>query len=150
MNSNHLIQELYDPASTNYHRYLTPEQFAERFGPTEADYQKLMAFAKANHLAVTATHPNRTLLDVKGSVADIETVCQVNLRQYQHPTEARTFYAPDAEPSLDLDIPVLAISGLDNYLIPHPMDLRTFSRRTKRRTRCTPTGSGPSRHLSWE
>ena len=39
---------------------------------------------------------------------------------YQHPTEARTFYAPDAEPSLDLAVPVLGISGLDNYALPRP------------------------------
>src|SRR5215471_16074485 len=31
------LEQLYDPASTNFHRYLTPEQFAERFGPTAQD-----------------------------------------------------------------------------------------------------------------
>ena len=30
-----LLQQLYDPASPNYRRYLTPEEFTERFGPTE-------------------------------------------------------------------------------------------------------------------
>ncbi len=139
---NHFLQELYAPASTNYHRYLTPEQFVERFGPTEADYQKLMAFAKANNFAITATHPNRTLLDVKGTVADIEKACRVNLRLYKHPTEARSFYAPDNEPSLDLDIPMLAISGLDNYLIPHPMDLRPAP--ANKTPNATATGSGPT------
>jgi hypothetical protein len=34
--------------------------------------------------------------------------------------EARTFFAPDVEPSVDLNTPVLAISGLDNYVKPHP------------------------------
>jgi hypothetical protein len=29
-----LLSEIYDPASANYHRYLTPEEFAARFGPT--------------------------------------------------------------------------------------------------------------------
>ena len=38
----------------NYHHYLTPEQFTERFGPTEQDYQAVIAFAKANGLTVTA------------------------------------------------------------------------------------------------
>src|ERR1039458_2919246 len=41
-----LLQQLYDPTSTNYHHYLTPEQFTERFGPTEQDYQALVAFAR--------------------------------------------------------------------------------------------------------
>ena len=48
-----LLQQIYDPASPNYHHYLTPEQFTERFGPTEQDYQAVIAFAKANGLTVT-------------------------------------------------------------------------------------------------
>ena len=115
-----LFQQIYDPASPNYHKYLTPDQFAQRFGPTEQDYQTLIDFAKTNGLTVTGTHPNRTLLDVSGTVAQIEKVFHVSMRVYQHPTEARTFFAPDVEPSLDLNLPVLHISGLDNYILPRP------------------------------
>ena len=115
-----LLQQLYDPASPNYHRYLTPEQFTERFGPTENDYQALMDFAKANGLAVTVTHPNRVVLDVAGTVTDIEKVFHLTMRVYRHPKEAREFYAPDVEPSVDFAVPILHISGLDNYSLPHP------------------------------
>ena len=62
----------------------------------------------------------RTLVDVSGSVDDIEKAFHVTMSIYPHPKEARTFFAPDVEPSLDLDTPVLAISGLDNYVKPHP------------------------------
>ena len=30
-----LLEQIYDPASTNYHHYLTPEEFTAQFGPTE-------------------------------------------------------------------------------------------------------------------
>lgn len=40
---------------------------------------------------------------------------------YQHPTEARTFFAPDIEPSLDSALPVLYMSGLNNYNLPRPL-----------------------------
>ena len=133
-----LLRQLYDPASPNYRQYLTPEQFAERFGPTEADYQAAIDFAKSNGLTVACTHPNRVVLDVEGAVTNIETAFHVTMRVYQHPTEARTFFAPDAEPSLDLAVPVLHISGLDNYSLPH-----TNSRR-KPAAQATPSsGSGP-------
>ncbi|MGD1087065.1 MAG: protease pro-enzyme activation domain-containing protein, partial [Verrucomicrobiota bacterium] len=49
-----LLQRIYDPASPDYHHYLTPAQFAERFGPTEEDYRAVTAFAAANGLKVTA------------------------------------------------------------------------------------------------
>ena len=117
---NTLLAEIYDPASTNYHRYLTPAQFTERFGPTEQDYQTLINFSKTNGLTVTATHPNRALLDVSGTVATVEKVFHVTLRVYRHPTENRTFYAPDREPSIDCDIPILHVAGLDNFELPRP------------------------------
>ncbi len=118
-----LLRQLYDPASPRYRQYLTPAQFTERFGPTEQDYQAVTAFARTNGFTVTATHPNRLLLDVEAPVADIERTFHLNLRVYRHPKEARTFYAPDAEPSLDLAVPVLDISGLDNYSLPQPAGL---------------------------
>jgi len=117
---NSLVQQLYDPNSPQYHKFLTPEQFTARFGPTESDYNAVKAFAKTNGLTVVRTHHNRTLLNVNGSVADIERVFHVALKVYNHPTEARTFYAPDTEPSVDLDTPLLTIGGLNNYQPPRP------------------------------
>ena len=119
-----LLERVCDPASPEYGHYLTPDQFTERFGPAEQDYQALIAFANTNGLTVAGLHSNRTLLDVSGSVADIERAFQVTMRVYRHPREARTFYAPEAEPSLGLVVPVLHISGLDNYIVPRPMSLR--------------------------
>jgi hypothetical protein len=115
-----LLGQIYDPASPNYHHFLTPEQFTARFGPTEEDYESVIAFAKANGLTITGRHANRMLVDVSGSVADIERMLHATMHIYQHPTEARTFYAPDVEPTLDLRVPILDISGLDNYSLPHP------------------------------
>ena len=115
-----LLGQLYDPASTNFHQFLTTEQFTESFGPSEQDYQAVIAFANAHGLTVTATYPNRMILDVSASVVEIEAAFHVALGVYQHPTENRTFYAPDVEPSLDLAVPVLHISGLDNYSLPRP------------------------------
>lgn len=115
-----LLQQLYDPANTNYHRFLTPEQFAERFGPTEPDYAAVVAFARSHGLTVTGRHPNRAVVSVRGTVADVERTFHVTLNEYQHPTESRTFFAPDREPSVDLATPLLAVGGLDNYVLPRP------------------------------
>ncbi len=76
-------------------------------------------------------------------MANIEKSFHLTMRVYQHPTEARTFYAPDVEPSLDLAVPVLHINGLDNYAVPHPRQLiRKPSREAK--TATPNAGSGPS------
>lgn len=114
-----LLKELYDPASPSFHHFLNPTQFAAAFGTPENDYQTVINFAKASGLTVTATHRNRLLLEVSAPVANIEKAFHVKMGVYQHPTERRTFYSPDVEPSLDLDIPVLYIAGLNNYQVPH-------------------------------
>jgi subtilase family serine protease len=120
-----LLGELYDPNSANFHRFLTPTEFADRFGPTEQEYETLVQFARSAGLTVRGTHPNRTLLDVSGSVADVQRIFAVHLNVFSHPTEQRFFYAPDAEPSVELGIPILTISGLDNFTVPKPMNVRT-------------------------
>jgi len=115
-----LLQQIYDPKSPQYHHYLTPAEFTAQFGPTEADYQATIRFAESHGLHVTATHPNRLLLDVDGAVPAIESALHVTFHTYQHPTENRVFYAPDTDPTLDLTNSILQISGLDNYERPHP------------------------------
>jgi len=116
-----LLQQTYDPASTNYHHYLTPDEFTSRFGPTEQDYQAVLNFARTNVLTVAKTHGNRMLVDVLAKTPDVERAFNVHLMTYHHPTEARDFYAPDAEPSVDASLPILAVQGINNYVLPHPM-----------------------------
>ena len=115
-----LLEQLYTPSSPNFRHYLKADEFAASFGPSAEDYQSVIEFAKAHHLTVTQTHSNRTLVDVSGSVADIERAFNIHLLTFRHPKESRDFFAPDAEPSLELKTPVLAISGLDNYVKPRP------------------------------
>jgi uncharacterized repeat protein (TIGR01451 family) len=138
-----LLHDLYDPASPLFRQYLTPQQFTDQFGPSEADYQAVIAFARANNLTVTTKHPNRLLLDVVASVADIEKALHVTMRVYQHPKEARTFYSCDVEPSLDLATPILTISGLNNYQLPHP-NLRLATAQNKPNGVTPNSGSAPT------
>ena len=92
------LNELYDPASPNYRKYISPEEFMNRFGPTEQDYATVKKFAEENGLTIVDAPGNRLVLDVAGPVAAVQKALHVTLHTYQHPTEARQFFAPDAEP----------------------------------------------------
>ena len=122
---NQFLAQVYDPASPLYRQFLTPEQFTARFGPNKADYQRVLAFARAHGFEIKQTHPNRMLVDVEASTADIEAAFHLNLGWYSHPTESRNFYAPDAEPQFEPGVPLLHVTGLDNYMIPHPASLHS-------------------------
>ncbi len=120
-----LLRQLYDPASTNFHQFLTPPEFTARFGPTEADYATVKNFALTNGFTITGTHPNRVVLDVRADAAQVERAFHVGLRTFRHPMEARDFFAPDIEPTVDAAVPLLHIAGLDNYALPRPMSVVT-------------------------
>jgi subtilase family serine protease len=119
------------------------QEFASRFGPTEADYVAAIDFARASGLDIIDTAANRLVLDIEGPAANIEKAFNVTLNLYQHPTESRTFFAPDREPSLDLAAPVLHISGLDNFTLPHAKDIRTSQENSAQASAIGKTGSGP-------
>lgn len=114
-----LIGDLHDPTSPKYRQWLTPEQFTQQFGPTEEDYQKVLGFARSNGLKVTGQHSGRMMVEVDAPVASIEQAFHVVLNNYTHPKENRTFYAPDTNPTVDTNLPILHISGLDNFIVPH-------------------------------
>ncbi len=120
-----LMREIYSPGSACYRHYLTPAAFAEMFGPTQSDYSETIAFATSHRLRVTGTTAGRDLLNVRGAARDIEAAFHLKLRFYKHPSEDRTFFAPENEPSVDLGVRLLGVSGLNNYALPrafgHPM-----------------------------
>jgi subtilase family serine protease len=135
------LQELYDPSSLSFRQFLTVEEFTARFSPTSEDYDTVIHFAEANGLTVVGTSRNRLNLDVSGSVENIEQALHVTMGVYQHPTENRTFYAPDREPMPYLSVQLWHIAGLDNYSIPHPNIVRRNNSAEKSNAT---TGSGPS------
>ena len=116
-----LLQQTYDPADAHYRQFLTVPEFTERFGPTQVDYDSVVSWATRNAFAVVGGTRDGMDVQIRGRVSDIETAFHVSMRTYQHPTENRTFYAPDREPTTDLPFSLWHVSGLDNYSIPHPM-----------------------------
>lgn len=138
-----LLERIYDPTDPLYGRYLTPEEFTDRFGPTQEDYDALAAYAKGLGLTVTGIHPNRTLLNASGPARIVEAAFNLHLRHYET-QDGRQFHAPDNDPEVPDIIAsrIAGIVGLDNYTV----------RRTYRRimpatetARISPlkTGSGP-------
>ena len=115
------LREVYDPASPNYRQFLTVQEFTARFGPSQQDYDAVVHFAQTHGLEVVGGTRDGMEVQVKGPVSAIETAFHINLRTYQHPTENRTFYSPDREPTVDLPFNLWHVSGLDNYSIPRPM-----------------------------
>jgi kumamolisin len=133
------LQEVYDPSSPTYRHFLTVPEFTTRFGPSQEDYDAVVRFAESNGFTVVGGSRDGMDVQVEGSVTNVEAAFHVNMGVYQHPTENRTFYAPDREPTVDLPFPLWHISGLDNYSTPHPL----LKRKNPKGGINATTGSGP-------
>jgi kumamolisin len=135
-----LVRVITSPASPEYRHYLSVAEFTARYGPSFADYRSLVRWAVEHNLHPHPFPANRRILDVQSTVSDVERAFHVRIGIYRHPSEGRTFYAPDREPSLDLAQPVLHISGLDDYAQPVSHLVRG---EVPEGTAKKPTGSGP-------
>src|SRR5271170_5870542 len=115
------LREQYDPASSFYHQFLTPQEVTARFGPSQEDWNALVAFAKANGFEIISGNRDSRDLRLSGRVADIEKALHVSIGVYQAPNEDRQFFAVDREPTVDLPFQLWHVTGLDNDSRPHPM-----------------------------
>ena len=113
------LGEVYDSGSPLFHKFLTPPEFTAKFGPSKEQYDAVVEFAVTNGFTVIGGSRDGMDVEVRGPVTAVENAFHIRMMTYQHPTESRTFYAPDSEPTTDLTFPLWHISGLDNYSIPH-------------------------------
>src|ERR1700733_1585330 len=118
------LKDIYDSSSGNYRHFVTPEEFTARFGPSQEDWDATVRFAKESGFKIVGGTRDGHDLQLKGTVAQVEKVFHVTMGLYQHPTENRTFFAPDREPSVDLPFALWHVSGLDNYELPRAMHHR--------------------------
>jgi subtilase family serine protease len=115
------LQEVQDRTSSSYHQFLTPQEFTARFGPTQENWDALVAFAKASGFEIISGDLKGRDLRLTGTVANIEKAFHVTIGNYQDPTDNHTFFAIDREPTVDLPFPLWHITGLDNDSRPHPL-----------------------------
>src|SRR5262249_15331431 len=113
------LKALYDPHDPLYRRFITPQEFADRFGPTAAQYQELQDHLRGLGLRVPTTYANRMLVAVEGGTAQVEKAFGVKINDLRRP-DGSVFFGPDRDPSWAGDDPVLRVAGLDNSARPRP------------------------------
>jgi pseudomonalisin len=77
------LAEQQDPKSPNYHKWLTPEQFGAKFGPTDQDIADVTAWLSRQGFQIEHVGRSRLWVNFSGSVAQVERAFQTNIRTYQ-------------------------------------------------------------------
>jgi fibronectin type 3 domain-containing protein len=124
------LDALYDPTSSNYHRFLTPSDFEARFSPTESQYSAVEKFVESNGMTVTGTHANRLVIDVSGPASIVEKAFHVTLRNYQS-ADGRVVYATEDSPKAPASIAgcIDSVIGFDDIARIRPSYIVRTARR---------------------
>ncbi|MFI5117922.1 MAG: protease pro-enzyme activation domain-containing protein [Terriglobales bacterium] len=117
------LNHLQDRDSPLFHKYLSEQEWNERFAPSAQDEQAVAAWAQSQGLTITQRYPNRLLVDVEAPVAIIEKALDVAINRYQ--IGSAQYYSNDRDPSIPAQFVgvVHAVLGLNNIEVAH-----TFSK----------------------
>src|SRR5207248_74398 len=74
-----LLSEQQDRSSPSYHKWLTPEQYAARFGMTPNDLAKVTSWLQSQGLRVNGVSRSRTEISFSGSVGQVEYALKTEL-----------------------------------------------------------------------
>lgn len=114
------LADVYDAASPNFRKFLTPTQVSDRFGPHNQDYESVKSYFSGYGLRTGEESANRMTVTVHGIRADAERALSVTIGDYA--VMGKRFFANTTEPSLRADVAgrVQAVVGLSNLGLPQP------------------------------
>ncbi len=114
-----LLQQQQDPRSPNYHKWLTPAQYHQRFGISDSDLATVKQWLQSNGLVVNGESTNNSMVVFSGNAAQVGRTFHTEIHRYQG--AGQTYYAN----STDVAIPaalsniVLGVRALNDFR-PHP------------------------------
>ncbi len=108
------LHDVYDSRSPAFHRFLTPRQVSDRFGPSREAYGSVLHYLESGGLKLAHGSTDRMTLTVRGTRMQVERVFGVAIANYR--IANRIFYANDRDPALPkpLAVSVEAVTGLSN------------------------------------
>jgi len=114
-----LLAQQQDRNSANYHKWLTPQQFADRFGLSQNDLNKVTAWLKSQGFHILSTGGGRNSVVFSGTAAQVRSAFGAEIHRYnvngkQHIANSTPLMVPAALGGI-----VRTVMGVNNFG-PHP------------------------------
>jgi subtilase family serine protease len=125
-----LIAAQQNPASPLYHQWLTPDQFAARFGMAQDDIDKVQSWLQQQGFAIDSVARSKNLIRFSGTVGQVEQAFQTQMHYYK--VNGEQHFAPSTALSVPAAIApvVAAVRNLHDFR-PRPMHIRSSSSRAR-------------------
>jgi subtilase family serine protease len=112
-----LLREQQDRSSSNYHKWLTPEQYASRFGMSANDLDKVSSWLQSQGLTVASISRNRNEISFNGSVGQIEYALKTEIHNLSVNGEEHIANTTDVSLPEAFAGAALGVRGLNDF---HP------------------------------
>lgn len=114
-NLNTLLAELQNSSSPEYHKWLTPDQFADQFGLSQADISKVVSWLSSQGFTVDHVARSRRWVTFSGTAGQVQAAFHAEIHSYvvngvPHYANATDPFVPTAIASV-----VLGFRGLTNF-----------------------------------
>jgi hypothetical protein len=90
-----LIQDMHTPGTASYHKWLTPAQFGEQFGPSDTDIATITAWLGSHGFTVTKVNPGKQTLEFSGSAGQFRKTFHTEIHKYAVNGQMHTANAGD-------------------------------------------------------
>jgi subtilase family serine protease len=112
---NNLLAQQQDRSSPNYHKWLTPAEFADRFGMTRNDVNRVQAWLESQGFTVTSVANSRNQISFDGTVAQVEAAFRTEIHNYLVGGDVHLANATNPSVPTALAGSVFAVGNLHNF-----------------------------------
>jgi hypothetical protein len=110
-----LLDQQHDKSSGNYHRWLTPDEFGQQFGPADQDIQAITSWLQSHGFQVARVGRGRTAIEFSGTAAQVREAFHTQIRGYLASGEQHWANATDPQIPAALASGVVGVVSLHNF-----------------------------------
>ncbi len=77
-----LLDEQQDKASPNFHKWLTPEQFGQQFGPADQDIQTVTSWLQSQGFQIGKVANGRTYIEFSGTAFEVQQAFHTAIHRF--------------------------------------------------------------------
>jgi subtilase family serine protease len=77
-----LLREQQDPSSANYHKWISPQEFGARFGPSDHDVQAVTSWLQSHGFQGVEVSPSRTVIHFSGTAGQVHDAFRTAIHRY--------------------------------------------------------------------
>jgi len=111
-----LLAQQQQISSPDYHKWLTPQQFGQRFGPADSDIETITAWLESHGFRVKGPANGRVVIEFSGTAAQLRDAFHTTIHKYQ--VNGKKHWANSSDPEIPAALaPVVAgIATIHNFL----------------------------------